>query len=117
MAIGMGYDEFWNCSPSRYIAYREAHKLRVEQKNQEMWMQGLYVFKAIETALHNQPAFSTEPVQPVSYLEEPIRITPYTEQEKIQKEEAQREKELKALTDYLKNFQQNWERKHGCNSR
>lgn len=113
MAMGMGYDEYWNCSPQRYKAYRKAHQMRTEQKNQEMWLQGWYVYKAIETALHNQPAFATKPVKPVSYLEQPIRITPLSAEEKRAKEEAEKAKKLAEFTDYLTQFQKSWESRHG----
>lgn len=113
MALGMGFDEYWNCSPKRYRAYRKAHELKNEQRNQEMWLQGFYVYKAIETALHNQPAFATKPVKPVSYLQEPIRITPYTEQEKQRKAKEEEEKKLADFEKYLTDFQKSWEKKHG----
>ena len=113
MLLGMSYDEYWTCSPKRYRAYREAHKLRTEQRNQEMWLQGFYVYKAIETALHNQPAFATKPVKPVNYLEEPIRITPLSEEEKRAKEDEENEKKLKDFTNYLTQLQKRWENKHG----
>ena len=117
MAMGMGYDEYWNCSPQRYRAYRKAHQMKIEQRNTEMWLQGFYVYKAIETALHNQPAFATKPVKPVNYLEQPIRITPLSAQEKREKEEKEKETKLAGFTNYLTQFQKNWESRHvGCNS-
>ena len=38
MAMGMSYDEYWNMDPWLVVAYRKAHKMRVEQSNWEMWM-------------------------------------------------------------------------------
>lgn len=112
MSYGMTYDEFWTCRPSRYKAYRELNKLRAERRNQEMWWQGFYVFRAIETALHNQPALAVKPPTPISYLEEPIRITPLTEQEKHEQEE----KKKQDFVNYLMSVQKAWEQKHGSNS-
>ena len=113
MALGMSYDEYWNCSPKRYKAYRKAHELKNEQRNQEMWLQGFYVYKAIETALHNQPAFATKPPKPVSYLQEPISLKPLSEEEKRQKEEKEQEKKMADFQKYLTDLQKNWENKHG----
>ena len=110
MLLGMSYDEYWTCSPKRYRAYRQTHKLKTEQRNQEMWLQGFYVYKAVETALHNQPAFATKPVKPVNYLEEPVPIT----EEKIKEKQAeQEEQKLKDFPNYLTQLQKRWENKHG----
>ena len=76
-----------------------------------MWMQGLYVYKALETALYN--AFAPKTATPMNYLEEPIRITPLPEEERRAKEEEENEKKLKAFTNYLTQVQKNWEKKHG----
>lgn len=113
MALGMSYDEYWNCKPTRYKAYRKAHELKNEQRNQEMWLQGFYVYKAIETALHNQPAFATKPPKPVSYLQEPIPLKPLSEEEKAKRTEAEEEKKLADFQKYLTDLQKNWEKKNG----
>lgn len=113
MALGMTYKEYWSATIEEKECYLEAHKLKTEQRNQEMWLQGFYVFKAIETAIHNQPAFALSRVTPISYLQEPIRITPYTEEEKREQDE----KKKKAFADYLINFQKKWEEKNGTRSR
>lgn len=109
MLCGMTYQGYWNATMEEKETYLKFHELRNEQRNQEMWLQGLYVFKAIETALHNQPAFATHPVKPESYLKEPIRLTPLTEEEKRQKEQAK----LDQFVNELLTFQENWERKYG----
>lgn len=116
MALGMTYSEYWNCSPSVYKAYREAHRLKADQKNQEMWLQGFYVFKAIETALHNQPAFATKKIEPISYLEKPIPLSPPSEEERKEREKELKEKQLIGLKLYLMQHQEQWERKYGRSS-
>ena len=74
-----------------------------------MWLQGLYVFKAIETALHNQPAFALHPPKPITYLENPLPLYGKTEEEV----EAEKQTALDNLTKYLTSFQKSWEKKHG----
>lgn len=53
LAIGMSSAEYWegDCSLTRY--YRKAYKLKQEEKNNNAWLQGLYMYDAISTALHN----------------------------------------------------------------
>ena len=56
MALGVSYDEFWNGDYTMLKFYVERHKIAVEQKNEELWLQGLYFYEAVCTALSN--AFS-----------------------------------------------------------
>jgi hypothetical protein len=53
LAIGMSSAEYWegDCSLTRY--YRKAYKIKQEEINNNSWLQGLYVYDAISTALHN----------------------------------------------------------------
>ncbi len=53
LAIGMSSAEYWegDCSLTRY--YRKAYKIKQEETNTNAWLQGLYVYDAISTALHN----------------------------------------------------------------
>lgn len=72
MAIGMTWQEYWYASPRLVVYYREAHKLRIEQRNQELWLQGLYNFNAFGTVLAN--AFAKRGAQRHKYLERPIEL-------------------------------------------
>lgn len=49
LAIGMPYELFWNGDPNLVKTYREAHELRNQQKNQEMWIQGIYFLRGVQT--------------------------------------------------------------------
>jgi hypothetical protein len=53
LAIGMSSAEYWegDCSLTRY--YRKAYKLKQEEINNNAWLQGLYIYDAVTTALHN----------------------------------------------------------------
>lgn len=73
----MSYELFWNGEPELVKTYREAHELRNQQKNQEMWMQGLYVFLGFKSVME---AFASgmsgsKSSTPKPYPEEPIPIT------------------------------------------
>ncbi len=84
MAMGMSYDEYWNMDPWLVVAYRKAHKMRVEQRNWEMWMQGAYVYDAL---LRVAPVFrmsmSKERVEPEKYVDAPY---PLTQKEAMERE-------------------------------
>jgi hypothetical protein len=47
----MPYAEYWERDPYLVQAYREAHELYREQKNQELYMQGLYNYEAFRSVI------------------------------------------------------------------
>lgn len=111
MALGMGVDEFWDCSPERYRFYRDAHDLKSEQRNQELWMQGLYFLKALNVSLsHALSKDSTD-----RYFEQPLPLK-VSEEERREKEEQQKAIAQEKLINYLNSFKEDWERKNGRSS-
>ena len=71
MSYGMSYDEFWKESPYRTKFYREAHELKLKQKDELMWVQGMYIYEAlceVSPVLH---AFSKKGTKPLPYSEKP----------------------------------------------
>lgn len=73
MSIGMTYDEFWEESADRVIAYRKAYILRQKRNNANAWAQGRYIYDALSAVVPALRGLSKEPVSP--YLEEPYPIT------------------------------------------
>ena len=53
LAIGMSHAEYWEGDPKLAQYYRKAYFLRQEEINNNAWLQGLYVYDAVSTALHN----------------------------------------------------------------
>lgn len=47
MSMGMTWEQYWYGDVRITGAFLEAHKLRLEQQNQMLWLQGRYVFDAI----------------------------------------------------------------------
>lgn len=105
MAIGVPEKEYWYGDYTHLKYYVKAHELKNEQKNEEMWLQGLYIHKAVEVVLQN--AFAKKGSTPERYLDKPIRITPLTAEEKEKNAEAERQKIIANLTAWGKA----WERK------
>ena len=69
------------------IAYREAYKLRLKNKNRDMWLQGLYFYRAlcdVSPVLH---AFAKPGTKPLDYLSEPIALTKEEVQERRERDE------------------------------
>ena len=53
LAIGMSYAEYWEGDASLARYFRKAYRIKQEQDNNNAWLQGLYFYDAISTALHN----------------------------------------------------------------
>lgn len=99
MLYGMSYDDFWHGKPELATVYRKLHRLRVEQTNQQLWLQGLYVHSAVAVAINN--AFSK---QKQKYITEPVQLFPPTEDEKEAKAEQTRAKLIEKLNAWKDAF-------------
>lgn len=80
MSIGMPYELFWHGDPNLVKAYREAHELRNQQRNEEMWAQGIYILRALRSELEKlaQGLSGSKGGKTSEYPSEPI---PFTEAE------------------------------------
>ena len=101
MSIGMTADEFWYASPLLAKAYREAHKLKRRQRNEYAWLQGLYVFSAVSTAVAN--AMGTKGKKP-EYIKQPVDLGLETDAEKASRAQREREKIIANLTAWKKSW-------------
>lgn len=77
MMCGMTYEQFWYGDPCLVIPFRKVHELQVEQRNQELWLQGLYFYNAVSVAINN--AFSK---QKQKYINKPLQLSPPSEEER-----------------------------------
>lgn len=71
---GMTWEEFWFESIDRFSVFWQKHQYEIEKRNQELWMQGLYIREAIDSA------FDTK--HRCKYPEKPHRITEMSDVEK-----------------------------------
>ena len=100
LAIGMSADDYWNSDPHLFRSYLDAHKLRNEQKNQELWMQGIYIAEAIASVLSDKKKPHKYPDKPFDLYPKPK--TPETERQKI--------------IDYFTKLKERWDQSHGRSS-
>ena len=92
-------EQFWNGDPHLAVSYRKLHKLRIQQQNEILWLQGLYNLDALTVSLNN--AFSKKKIK---YLEQPMQIFPKTEDEKKREIEETRKKLVARLDAWKKAF-------------
>ena len=97
MSIGMSYDDFWSGDVSMVKAYRKAYELREKRRNQELWLQGCYVYEALCDA---SPLFrftmKKGAIKPEPYPKEPYPITAAEVREREEREARKKEERLKA---------------------
>ena len=53
LAIGMSPSEYWEGDPKLAQYYRKAYHIKQEEINNNAWLQGVYVYDAVSTALYN----------------------------------------------------------------
>ena len=102
MLYGMTYEQYWYGAPVIAKHFRKYYKLRVNERNEELWRQGLYILDALNVALYNNVNLSDKPRQPKQYIKEPIRLFPLSAEEKQAQAEAQRNKIVENLDKWRK---------------
>ena len=107
MSLGVPYDVFWHGDYCCLKYYEEAYLQRRKIDNEEAWMNGVYTFTAVQTALAN--AFRGKGQTAHQYLDKPIQFFPPTEQERIAEERKRRQQAI----EYLNAFKEAWDRKNG----
>jgi hypothetical protein len=107
LSIGMTYDQFWNDDPNLAKYYRQADELKIARKNQELWLQGMYIYDAlcdVAPILHSMAKKGTK-AQP--YPDKPYSIT--EKQRRLEKEEQERkvaEKGKRFMEMFMKQTQE-----------
>ena len=120
LAIGMTYDQFWNQDVCLVKAYREADKIKRDLRNQDLWLQGAYIYEAIlDAAPVLRFSFNKKPPKPIPYRDQPIDIhTGTRKQEEKQKQplslEEKRDKKAKAMMEmFMVSINKKFEKKGG----
>lgn len=98
MSWGMTWDEFWHESLDRLQAYWQANQFSIERRNQELWLQGLYIRSAVASCLDKK----------FKYPEKPQRITEMTEDEQV----AENRRKIDHMRAVLEEHKRRWDANH-----
>lgn len=101
LSLGVTYQEYWYGDVWAIVDARNAEKLRVDRKNQELWLQGRYFYEAIGAVSPILHAFAKNGTKANPYLAEPYSLG--REKPKLDKEREVENERLKA-TLYFKNW-------------
>lgn len=91
MAMGMTYIQFWEDDPRIATAYRKADEIQRKRRNQELWLEGIYMSHALNAVVGNMFRKGSK----AEYPNEPIPIT-------VAEQEERKEREQKAKMERLK---------------
>ena len=100
MAWGMSWREFWFESLDRLHDYWQANQFSIERRNQELWLQGIYIHAAIASCLDSKGR--------AKYPKEPYRITEMTDAER----EVENQRKIERLREILNSHKQSWDMTH-----
>lgn len=87
LSIGMTYEQFWDGDPHLAKYYRQADEMRIERKNQELWLQGLYVYEALCDVAPILQAMAKKGTKARPYPEQPYSITEKQRRKEIEEKE------------------------------
>ena len=100
LSIGMTYNQYWYGNVLMVYDYQKAEMLRRERRNQEMLLQGLYVYRALGSfrELLGRPAFSKAPIKIYPY---DMEVYPLTQEEADRQKARQEAKQLEDTKRYF----------------
>ena len=85
----MSYVEYWEGDPKLAQYYRKAYLIKQEEINNNAWLQGMYIYDAMSTALYNALRGMGKNKPPAKdYAKQPYEL-----KNKV-KSEAQKQKEI-----------------------
>ena len=97
MAIGMTPEEFWHGDPRLAVAYREAARVRQDNRYVDEWRAGIYVLQALIAAAPAFREFSKG--KEVEYPSKPLFSVRQDYEEAQEKQEADKMARMLAVFD------------------
>ena len=86
-------EQYWDGDPSLTKYYRKAHELQRKRRNEDLWLQGMYIYEALCDVSPLLQAFAKRGTKAHPYVDRPYSITKDDrEEEKKLKEQRDREK-------------------------
>lgn len=105
MGYGMSYDEYWYGDVYRARFYRKAYEIQVKRKDEEFWMQGMYIYDALCRVSPILHAFSKSGTKPLPYPQQP-----YMAEADIMKSEEEKQRKIENDRLIARVYFENWAR-------
>ena len=101
----MSYAEYWEGDPMLTQYYRKAYQIKQEEINNNAWLQGMYIYDAVSTALHNALRGMGKSKPPAKdYAKQPYGFNKKvkTEAEKAKEVEIEQEKAAAWMENFVR---------------
>lgn len=95
--MGMTSKQFWKQDCLLVIPYRKAYKIKQDAINYEAWLNGLYIWKALQSAPLFVNGFVPKGANIKPYLDHPIDFTPDRKQNK----EKENQQKMQNAVDFM----------------
>ena len=108
----MSEEQYWDKDCDLVIYYRKAETLRMDRRNQELWLQGAYFYNALCCVSPILHAFAKKGTKPQPYQAEPYAVTEKQSKQKRQKQDQKvYEKGKKLMEAFMAQNNKKFERK------
>lgn len=62
LSMGVSWDDYWYGDYRKLPYFRKAYELKREEINQQLWLQGVYILRAIGSIIPDCEPYPTEPL-------------------------------------------------------
>ena len=90
LAIGMSPEQYWDSDSTLVKYYRKAEQLKNEKRNQELWLQGMYIYEALCDVAPILHAFAKKGTKPTPYAEKPYPL----DEKQVRKNEEEKQRKI-----------------------
>ena len=102
LAIGMTSEQYWDGDSTLTKYYRKADELNRKRKNEELWLQGMYIYEALCAVSPVMNAFAKKGTKPRPYADHPYALTTSDrEEERKMREKQERDKAKRYMEDRM----------------
>jgi hypothetical protein len=108
----MSPEQYWDGDPTLAKYYRQADEIKQNRRNQELWLQGMYIYEALCDVSPVLNAFAKKGTKPTPYVDHPYPLsTKDREAEKKLREQREREKARRYMEGKMAKINKRFESK------
>ena len=112
LSIGMSPEQYWDGDPMLVKYYRRADEINRARRNQELWLQGMYIYEALCDVSPVLNAFAKKGTKPNPYTDHPYPISAKDrDAEKKLQEQREREKARRYMESKMARLNKRFESK------
>lgn len=105
LAIGMSLTEYFDGDSMLARYFRQAYQVKQEQDDYSAWLQAVYIYKAIDCALYNNPPLMKRGREARKFYDKPfMQADKQPVEETLEEKALRQEQEEAAMGVWLENF-------------